>query len=458
MVEADELTPSHDPFTFERQPPERFPAEIQGRAYHGARGRAAQEQVVTQAQQFDPDLALDPTIDVGGGPPVVTPQGLAVAGNQRVMLARRAARQHPERFAAYRQALEEHAPQFGVDPEQVRGMREPVLVREIADPAIDATDIETLRRLNAASDVPKGKTKDVLSDAATRASALRTADRSLAHLTETLAPDQTLRQYLETAGGRGFLRELVQDGVIPQTEAARYVDEATGSVTDEGKRLVERMLQVAAIGDADVVSRATSASLRKIEHGMPALVRASTVEGWDLGPALRESLDIIASARAAGSKNVREFVGQGDLLGRAYDPQAVALAELIETGSKADVTAALRGYADDAAAYARQTQAEDLFASSRAVRLRHSAGCVAPNASPRLCRRRAGRHETRARRLPSRSRGVCRPSATRWRACVHCNGPRPSPPSGRRSRQPQSLNSGRRSTRTRVYVECVKWP
>ncbi|MGH7576520.1 MAG: zeta toxin family protein [Longimicrobiales bacterium] len=361
VVEADELTPSHDPFTFQPQPPERYPAEIQGRAYHGARGRAAQEQVVTQAQRYDPDLALDPTIDVGGGPPVVTPQGVAVAGNQRVMLAQRAAREHPERYADYRQALEERAAQFGIDPEQVRGMRELVLVREIADPAVDVTDIEMLRRLNAASDVPKGKTKDVLSDAATRAGALRTADRSLAHLTETLPPDATLRQYLETADGRGFLHELVQDGVITQTEAARYVDAATGSVTDEGKRLVERMLQVAAIGDADVVSRATSASLRKIEHGMPALVRASTVESWDIGPALRESLDIIASARAAGSVNVREFVGQGDLLGRAYDPQAVALAELIETGSKADVTAALRGYADDAAAYARQTQAEDLF-------------------------------------------------------------------------------------------------
>jgi len=296
-VDAEQSIASHDPFTFEPRPPELYPEGVQGRAYHGERGRGAREQVEAPRGGFRSELFLDRTSSADGGVPILAP------------------------------------PDY---------------------------DVEELRRLNAMSDVPRGKIKDALSDAATRAASMRSAGRALDFLGQSLRPEQTIRQYLETASGREFLRELIDDGVIAQHEAARYVDAGTGAITDDGKRLIERMLQVAAIGDPDVVARATDASLRKLEHAYPAIVRASMIAGWDISPTIREALDILAAARAAGS-TIEDFLAQQDVFARTFSEEAAALARFIDSMPKLEVSNAFRAYAEDALAYQRQTQSDDLF-------------------------------------------------------------------------------------------------
>ena len=359
LVEADQLTPSHNAQSFE--PSAGYPAEIQGRAYHGERGRAARESVIRQTERFDPELALDPTASVEGGVPTVTAEGHAVAGNQRVMMIQRLAKEHPEKYAAYRQALEARAEQFGLDPAAGRDMQHPVLVRRIVDPAVDTGNVDVLRRLNASSDVPKGKTKDVLSDASTRAAQLRSSRGALEHFASTIGDDQTIRQYLETADGREFGKRLLQDGVITEGERARYFDATTGTPTQEGKQLLERTLQTAAIGDADVISRAPDNMLRKLDSALPAIVRASTIEGYDLGPQVREALDLLASARANDVK-VGDLIAQVDPFATPPDPRAAAMAQFLEGARKNEVTAAFRGYAEDAAQAGRYAeQAGDMF-------------------------------------------------------------------------------------------------
>ena len=296
-VSLDETVPSHDPFSFERQPEEVYPSAIQGRAYHGERGRAARDDVIRLTGKFNSGIFLDATIMADGGVPVIAGQSY--------------------------------------DPGR-------------------------LRQLNSASDAPRGKTKDVLSDAATKAAQLRSAGRALQHFDATLGEDQTVRAYLETAAGRDFLAELVRDGVFTEGERARYVDVTTGTPTDEGKLVIERILRSAAIGDPDVVGRAPGSALRKLDSALPAIVQANQVEGWDLSPVLQEALDVLASARANGN-TIEDQLGQGDLLGASVSEEAAAMARFLDGARKNEVTEAFRGYAEDAGAYRRQGQSEDMF-------------------------------------------------------------------------------------------------
>lgn len=356
VIEARDLYASHTP-GYEQRPAEDFPPEIQGRAYHGKRGRQAREYTEGIVSAFDPARALDPTLSAAEGPPVVTSQGIAVAGNGRVLAIQRLPKATAE---IYRGTLVEQAGSFGVNPETISGMERPVLVRVITDPDVDITDADQLRVLNAASDVPTAKAKDVLSDAATRADQLRASTEALTHFTDTVKDDDTISSYLGSAAGRKFFTELVKSGVIAPGERARFTDATTGAPTDEAKRMIERMFYVAALGDPDVVARAPASVLKKLDTSLPAIIRADQIEGWEIGPLMGEATDLLASARAQ-DHSVEELVGQIDFTQEPPDPAVVEMAKYLEGAPKKAVRDAIRGYANEAEAWVRQTSSEDLF-------------------------------------------------------------------------------------------------
>jgi len=57
VVEADELIPSNNADTFERDP--RYPQTVQGRAYHGEVGRHARERVIANTNALEPKKLLN---------------------------------------------------------------------------------------------------------------------------------------------------------------------------------------------------------------------------------------------------------------------------------------------------------------------------------------------------------------------------------------------------------------
>lgn len=342
VIEADDLTTSHNPETF--QPNPRYPEGVQERDYHA--DRAAQEQTAARAQDLDPDRLLDPTFSPTSGPPQVTPDGIALGGNQRGMMLHRAIRQHPERFAEYRAQLEARAEEFGLDPEQLRGMKNPVLVREVQMEGPQTRD--QLRDLGEAFNVDPQKAKGALAEAATRAAKLRRGSRSLGHLEETLEGEETVRNYLRGPGGRKFMELLIEDGVISPQEASRFRDPSTGVPTQEGFNLVENALRVAAIGDPDVVARAPKSVLNQIEHATPAIIRASSVEGYPVDGALRGALDILSEARSKGIK-LRDLLDQTSMFDEGEaNPLAVAMAQFLDRSNKRQTSAAFRRVAADA--------------------------------------------------------------------------------------------------------------
>ena len=355
VVEADELTPSHDPDTW--VPNEAFPEEVQGRQYHLS--KADQERLVERVTHFDPERALDPTQEIGAGPPTVTPDGITIAGNERVMMLQRLSRDRPEAFAAYREALTARAEQHGLDIEQIAGMKNPVLVREITDPTVDLTDRAVLRELNRQSDVPVGKGRDVVSDAMSRARRLEDSPEALDHMSLTMEEGQTLREYLGTPAGREFVDMMESTGVIESRELAVFRDPKTRALNEDGANMIQRTLQSAAIGDADLVSlareniKALVGSTEKggqMEHAFPAIIKASRIEGWDQRGTLQGALRL--HIEKAGMPQIKSIYGlveeQTTLLPRQDEPDAVVLAEFLEGANKTETKAAFHQYALEA--------------------------------------------------------------------------------------------------------------
>lgn len=347
VIEADDLQPSHNPETFAANPV--YPAGVQGREYAGKRGEAARSQVMTGALR--PEVVLDRGSGTTDGPPLITHHGIVVAGNDRSMRLLRASKMSPDQYFDYRKELLARAGDFGVDKTQIEGMKNPVLVRQIDDKSVDVNDPAALGALNRESDTAPTKTKDQITAAMSRAKAMQGAHAALQHLADTMDPSSTVRHYLGTSEGRDFVRELVSDGVIASQELPAFVDKATNVIHSEGKQKLEDMLYAAAIGDADVMSRAPDSVLKKIGPAVPAIVASNQVPGYDLSKVLQGALDIHASAAAmraeagSGKRSIADFLGQGDMFGRQHDPEAAALALYLESHKASEVSKALREYA-----------------------------------------------------------------------------------------------------------------
>ena len=127
--EMDDVIASHDPENqFRRR--ENYPQEAQERPYHSDEGE--QQKVVGNALNYDPAFVVSTDASATNGPPIITQNGIVLGGNSRTMTLQMVYGQHPEKAAAYRQALVDNASQFGIDPQAIANMKRPMLVRVVS--------------------------------------------------------------------------------------------------------------------------------------------------------------------------------------------------------------------------------------------------------------------------------------------------------------------------------------
>lgn len=344
VVDAGSLIASNDPHTFARRAD--YPAAIQGRVYHGSAGKGAAEQVVSGAAALDAAKVVNPNRNIVG-PPVVSPEGPAIAGNQRVMMMQRVYDLHPERAAELKAQIVKDAGKVGIDPAAVEGMERPVLVREVTDPTVNVRDENTLRELNEISDRATGKAKDPLTEAMGRARQLKANSGALDHYAATSSAEEPLADYLQGPNGLPFLNKLVEDKVISPAELDSFRDASTGKITKQGRQKLQDMMSAAAVGDAGIIDAAPAAIVGKLEHGTPRLIQAAQTEGWSLEQPLQEALELHTSKTANGQKSIADALAQPDLLGKAEpSSQGKVLARFLEKEPKAKVSDAMRQWAE----------------------------------------------------------------------------------------------------------------
>lgn len=344
LVELADLVPSHNAETFAPHPD--YPEGVQDRRYHA--NAAAREHVDRIARELQPEIVLLIGLRGLDGPPIYRPDGLVVGGNGRTMALQRARSRYPDAWARYQDALPEWSMEAGIDALDVLATgpnadRTRVLALELREPARTYYGRPALADLCSALNEVPTKDRDPWSEAAARARRVEAAPDILEWFQRTFPRDRTLRSWIRTSRGRTFMEKLVHAGVFSQAEAGAYRDDF-GGLTDEGVQAVERMLYATAVPDADVLDAATPRSLQKLEHGIPAVVKASRMPEWDIREAVGEALEILSGVRNSAAGCVADFLAQRDAFGRSYGDRGVQLAELLEEGGKHDVKARLRKY------------------------------------------------------------------------------------------------------------------
>lgn len=268
LMESEHVIQSHDPSKGFDWNPAYQPQELQERDYK-TRVRE-QGKVQGFAARFDPAEVANTAPRATDGPPTVTRSGIVLNGNGRVMVLKSLS---PEQRASYRSYLEEHATEFGLTAEQVRGMKDPILVRSVD---LDPTSKEAF---DFARTGQEGTTQ-----------ALRPLDYAARHVGmvsegvwDALRTDagESLGEAIN-AKGADFRKAL--HAALPESERGTYFkDDLT--LTDAGKELAEGMVTIRAFSDPK-----DPASVRQAVEWLDSLppqyrntLAASAVQVFDLG-------------------------------------------------------------------------------------------------------------------------------------------------------------------------------
>jgi len=345
VVEADTLETSHNPFTFARNP--RYPEGVQERHYQA--NKSAQMDVIRMAESPRWDLVANTDPTPINGPPQVTPEGIVLGGNSRAMMLRRV--YLSGRGQEYKQFLESQAQQFGIDPQTIRGMRKPVLVRELEGVP---TEAEGMRRLAQA--LNRGFTK-ALGEVESAVSAGKNLTQQSA---EAIAGEltkggeaATLRTAMES-NPRLFRDVLLRDGLIQENDLPRFFTEH-GALNQAGKDFIENALLGRIVPDADLLQSLPKSITGKLERTIPSLIElGSRQDRWNILPEVLEAAKMTAQAQAKGW-TIDKFVRQGGLYEQPNE-RVAAIAELL-TEKPTFVAEVFRRFAGEA----RQDTGRALF-------------------------------------------------------------------------------------------------
>lgn len=197
----------------------------------------------------------------------------------------------------------------GVSSEAIRNTPNPMLVRVYAEDA------------NTDNMAAKSQGQGLGMSASERAA--QDAELMTGDVLDKFAPLD-----IAAAGNRDFVRAFV--GKLPENELADMMD-ATGNLSQDGRRRIEAALLTAAYGKSDLVQElfeSTDTDIKaignalKVVSGQWAIMRQAAKDGVidpavDMTGNLMEAVNIIRRSRAEGS-SVAELAGQGDLMGGNY--------------------------------------------------------------------------------------------------------------------------------------------
>ena len=250
VIEASQLQPSHvqgqrNPMFFidEAQPKNRAEAVSAFAAQEMAEGIRPQE--------------ITGSTTAYTGAPTVNARGEVIQGNNRSDALRYLwANNLPEQQAAYTQYLLDNAEQFGIDPEAVKGMQQPVLVN-----MLDVDDAEAIRLGQmTAQDTESGgieriKPKNV-------AQKLGDNMRSFANMLLRSGDDEATFGQLVDKNGGSVLEWMAQKGAITNTQYQSAFD-SKGNLTAEAKNDLQKVLYQA-------VFKGGSQQLEEMFDALPA--------------------------------------------------------------------------------------------------------------------------------------------------------------------------------------------
>jgi hypothetical protein len=338
LRELADLQPSHNPANLQPNPAYGLTND---RNYADPRNA---ERILKQVSEFDPEYLTSESPTAENGAPIVDTSGNVYAGNSRAITLGRVYSGRPDAALAYRNSLTAKAPQYGLDPQQIARMKQPVLVRELAAP-LDRTGAQ-----QAVTDMNKVGTAALTPAEQAIADSRRMSGSALDFIgskIEQQGPDGTLAQALEGNNGQQVVQRLIDEGLINTAEKNKYLNER-GLMTDEGKSRISKLLVGRLFRDPSQLDQTAPELRNKLERITPAVARV-TGSDWDITPHIQEAIDLLDEARQRGIKNLEDLRAQQGMFGdtSGYSPEAYSIARTLQQSPTA-AAKAFRQYANDA--------------------------------------------------------------------------------------------------------------
>jgi len=334
--EAGDVEPSHNPITF--QPNERY-LHRNARNYDDPRNQAG---VIDKFlnPNFDYLYADVPTAEMGG-PIWEEGTGNVLGGNDRSMVLKRLYEQRPEVAAAYKQGLIDRAAQYGLDPNQVAAMREPILGRELTG------DFD---RQRAIADFNKDSKKAYTGAESAIAESRYIADKTLGALQTAFldaGPEQSLAEVLSSGRGMGILQGLTEDGALTPQQVAGLISDKQ-LLSEAGKKKISDLLMGGLFRNPDQMERTPWVIKAKLERVLAPAIQSSVRPEWNTLPVIQEALDILEEAKVRGTTNLGDLAKQQGLVpGGTYSNEALRMAEFLRMATKGEAGAAMSRYAHE---------------------------------------------------------------------------------------------------------------
>lgn len=302
IMEADDVIASHNAMSFGQR--KEYPEGVQERRYHEV--KAEQMKVDRIARSIEPAFLANTNPDAINGAPIVTETGVVLGGNGRAMGVQRAYEMYPESATKLKNYLVSQAHQFGASGAQVSQMKKPVLVRRVQT----GDDRDYLTRLGRRMNESLTQGLDPRSEeVAISKFVTKDVVQSLVHYME---PDQTLSDFL-TQGRQSlpFVRDLERAGIIDQFNRAKYINQDTGMLNEDGRARVMRVMAARLLPDATVLDNMDQGLRNNLALAVPFFLSAEE-KGWDLKDALMVAVKSDNEMSARGYK--RNAIGRDDWL------------------------------------------------------------------------------------------------------------------------------------------------
>ena len=300
--------------------------------------------------KFDPALHITDNPDATNGPLVIDSAGNVIGGNGRGMMLQRVYAQNGKAAAAYREMLTRKAAQFGLDPAAAAQMKQPVLVREIADSEFGRAGRS---KQNAVTDFNKVGTNSLTPGERAIADSRRVSNGTLDEVAgrlEAKGPDAGLAEILQGKPGGEILQKLIDDGVVAAGERGELMTK-DGELTGAGKDRITRLV-VGRFFESPQQYETIAPSVRhQVERIAAPLAQVETSPAWSLTEAMRDAISLLEDAQKRGPRagNLDDFIAQDGLFGaQKWSPRAVTLARALKGMKAAELKAAARQYASDA--------------------------------------------------------------------------------------------------------------
>jgi hypothetical protein len=340
--ELSDIQPSHNGQTFLPNP------KYQGHNERDYTKPENQGRVIDQSseEKFEPRYHITDNPDMVNGPALIDEDGNAIGGNDRTMHLQRVYGRDARGAAGYRALLEKKAAQFGIDPEAVRGMRQPVLVR-VATPggleALPGGSKWAVRKTNIVGTAALSASERAAADAGQMSPEMMT---HIAGAIEDAGPDATLNDALTGRSGTVIVNRLIAEGFFNEQERPALMDGKTGVLTQTAKDRISKALLGKFFRDSDRIARTPASIRNKLERVAAPLAKVAADPEWDISPDVREAVDLIEYAGAHGIRNLGDVVSQTSLFGESpgWSDGAVKLAEMLRDGKPNDVVGAFRKY------------------------------------------------------------------------------------------------------------------